>query len=109
MEEGPAPFSLISRDGVRLTRCQMDGTLNEADCCQRGVTDLNKSYDRVFLRFQMIKVTKDHCLEVINKFEPCSENQKQGVLGIDGMSTSVVLQIQFLQIIKTFFSEVAHG
>lgn len=32
----------------------------------------------------MIKVSKDHCLEIINKFEPCSENQKQGVLGIDG-------------------------
>lgn len=35
----------------------------------------------------MTKVTKDHCLEIINKFEPCSENQKQGVLGIDGEST----------------------
>uniref|UniRef100_A0A3B3DHV1 Phosphoinositide phospholipase C n=1 Tax=Oryzias melastigma TaxID=30732 RepID=A0A3B3DHV1_ORYME len=35
---------------------------------------------------KMIKVTKDHCLEVINKFEPCSENQKQGVLGIDGFT-----------------------
>uniref|UniRef100_A0A3B3VC97 Phosphoinositide phospholipase C n=1 Tax=Poecilia latipinna TaxID=48699 RepID=A0A3B3VC97_9TELE len=32
---------------------------------------------------KMTKVTKDHCLEIINKFEPCSENQKQGVLGID--------------------------
>lgn len=32
----------------------------------------------------MVKVSKDHCLEIINKFEPCSENQKQGVLGIDG-------------------------
>ncbi|MEQ2314041.1 1-phosphatidylinositol 4,5-bisphosphate phosphodiesterase eta-2 [Ameca splendens] len=34
----------------------------------------------------MPKVTKDHCLEIINKFEPCSENQKQGVLGIDGFT-----------------------
>lgn len=33
---------------------------------------------------QMSKVTKEHCLEIINKFEPCSENQKEGVLGIDG-------------------------
>ena len=37
----------------------------------------------------MTKVTKDHCLEIINKFEPCSENQKQGVLGIDGKSTVI--------------------
>ncbi|MED6295478.1 1-phosphatidylinositol 4,5-bisphosphate phosphodiesterase eta-2, partial [Characodon lateralis] len=34
----------------------------------------------------MPKVTKDHCLEIINKFEPCSENQKQGALGIDGFT-----------------------
>uniref|UniRef100_A0A3B4ZX07 Phosphoinositide phospholipase C n=1 Tax=Stegastes partitus TaxID=144197 RepID=A0A3B4ZX07_9TELE len=35
---------------------------------------------------KMSKVTKDHCLEIINKFEPCSENQKQAVLGIDGFT-----------------------
>ncbi|XP_035996553.1 1-phosphatidylinositol 4,5-bisphosphate phosphodiesterase eta-2a isoform X13 [Fundulus heteroclitus] len=35
---------------------------------------------------KMSKVSKDHCLEIINKFEPCSENQKQGVLGIDGFT-----------------------
>ncbi|XP_068453110.1 1-phosphatidylinositol 4,5-bisphosphate phosphodiesterase eta-2a isoform X2 [Clinocottus analis] len=35
---------------------------------------------------KMTKVTKDHCLEIINKFEPCSENQKEGVLGIDGIT-----------------------
>ncbi|KAM4610732.1 1-phosphatidylinositol 4,5-bisphosphate phosphodiesterase eta-2a [Polymixia lowei] len=35
---------------------------------------------------KMTKVTKDHCLEIINKFEPCPENQKQGVLGIDGVT-----------------------
>ncbi|KAK0156452.1 1-phosphatidylinositol 4,5-bisphosphate phosphodiesterase eta-2 [Merluccius polli] len=35
---------------------------------------------------KMTKVTKDHCLEIINKFEPCSQNQKQGVLGIDGFT-----------------------
>uniref|UniRef100_A0A8C6TQD0 Phosphoinositide phospholipase C n=1 Tax=Neogobius melanostomus TaxID=47308 RepID=A0A8C6TQD0_9GOBI len=35
---------------------------------------------------KMTKVTKDHCLEIINKFEPCSENQKQEVLGIDGFT-----------------------
>lgn len=34
--------------------------------------------------FQMTKVTKEHCLEIVAKFEPCPENQKQGVLGIDG-------------------------
>uniref|UniRef100_A0A3B4XV85 Phosphoinositide phospholipase C n=1 Tax=Seriola lalandi dorsalis TaxID=1841481 RepID=A0A3B4XV85_SERLL len=35
---------------------------------------------------KMTKVTKDHCLEIINKFEPCSENQKEGVVGIDGFT-----------------------
>lgn len=37
----------------------------------------------------MTKVTKEHCLEVVAKFEPCPENQKQGVLGIDGKMRSV--------------------
>lgn len=36
--------------------------------------------------FQMTRVTRDHCVEIITKFEPCSDNQKQGLLGIDGMS-----------------------
>uniref|UniRef100_A0A8C7VCW6 Phosphoinositide phospholipase C n=1 Tax=Oncorhynchus mykiss TaxID=8022 RepID=A0A8C7VCW6_ONCMY len=36
---------------------------------------------------KMTKVTKDHCLEIVNKFEPCPENQKQGVLGIDGFTS----------------------
>ncbi|XP_078144339.1 1-phosphatidylinositol 4,5-bisphosphate phosphodiesterase eta-2a [Centroberyx gerrardi] len=35
---------------------------------------------------KMTKVSKDHCLEIINKFEPCSDNQKQAVLGIDGFT-----------------------
>nr|XP_043893360.1 1-phosphatidylinositol 4,5-bisphosphate phosphodiesterase eta-2a isoform X3 [Solea senegalensis] len=35
---------------------------------------------------KMTKVTKEHCLEIINKFEPCSENQKEEVLGIDGFT-----------------------
>ncbi|TNN46911.1 1-phosphatidylinositol 4,5-bisphosphate phosphodiesterase eta-2 [Liparis tanakae] len=35
---------------------------------------------------KMTKVTKEHCLEIINKFEPCSENQKEEVLGIDGIT-----------------------
>ncbi|KAL1020791.1 hypothetical protein UPYG_G00004710, partial [Umbra pygmaea] len=38
------------------------------------------------LEQKMTKVTKDHCLEIVNKFEPCPENQKQGVLGIDGFT-----------------------
>uniref|UniRef100_A0A673Z3D0 Phosphoinositide phospholipase C n=1 Tax=Salmo trutta TaxID=8032 RepID=A0A673Z3D0_SALTR len=36
---------------------------------------------------KMTKVTKDHCLEIVNKFEPCPENQMQGVLGIDGFTS----------------------
>ncbi|XP_029362510.1 1-phosphatidylinositol 4,5-bisphosphate phosphodiesterase eta-2a isoform X3 [Echeneis naucrates] len=35
---------------------------------------------------KMTKVTKEHCLEIIHKFEPCSENQREGVLGIDGFT-----------------------
>ncbi|XP_062418952.1 LOW QUALITY PROTEIN: 1-phosphatidylinositol 4,5-bisphosphate phosphodiesterase eta-2 [Pungitius pungitius] len=35
---------------------------------------------------KMTKVTKEHCLEIIDKFEPCSENQREGVLGIDGIT-----------------------
>nr|XP_061802202.1 1-phosphatidylinositol 4,5-bisphosphate phosphodiesterase eta-2-like [Nerophis lumbriciformis] len=35
---------------------------------------------------KMTKVSKSHCLEIINKFEPCSENQKNEVLGIDGFT-----------------------
>uniref|UniRef100_H3B811 Phosphoinositide phospholipase C n=1 Tax=Latimeria chalumnae TaxID=7897 RepID=H3B811_LATCH len=35
---------------------------------------------------KMIDVTKEHCLEIINKFEPCPENQKERVLGIDGFT-----------------------
>ncbi|XP_072538384.1 1-phosphatidylinositol 4,5-bisphosphate phosphodiesterase eta-2a isoform X1 [Salminus brasiliensis] len=36
---------------------------------------------------KMTKVTKEHCLEIVAKFEPCPENQKQGVLGIDGFTS----------------------
>ncbi|XP_051508487.1 1-phosphatidylinositol 4,5-bisphosphate phosphodiesterase eta-2-like [Myxocyprinus asiaticus] len=36
---------------------------------------------------KMTNVTKEHCLEVVSKFEPCPENQTQGVLGIDGFTT----------------------
>lgn len=32
----------------------------------------------------MTNVTKEHCLEIINQFEPCLENKKQEALGIDG-------------------------
>ncbi|XP_062396521.1 1-phosphatidylinositol 4,5-bisphosphate phosphodiesterase eta-2a isoform X2 [Sardina pilchardus] len=35
---------------------------------------------------KMTKVTKEHCAEVVAKFEPCPDNQKQGVLGIDGFT-----------------------
>uniref|UniRef100_A0A8C6K3T5 Phosphoinositide phospholipase C n=1 Tax=Melopsittacus undulatus TaxID=13146 RepID=A0A8C6K3T5_MELUD len=35
---------------------------------------------------KMTNVTKEHCLEIINKFEPCLENKKEGALGIDGFT-----------------------
>ncbi|XP_076845100.1 1-phosphatidylinositol 4,5-bisphosphate phosphodiesterase eta-2a [Brachyhypopomus gauderio] len=35
---------------------------------------------------KMTRVTKEHCLEIVSKFEPCPENQKLGVLGIDGFT-----------------------
>lgn len=36
------------------------------------------------LPLQMTNVTKEHCLEIISKFEPCLENKKEEALGIDG-------------------------
>ncbi|NWU61154.1 PLCH2 phosphodiesterase, partial [Pterocles burchelli] len=35
---------------------------------------------------KMTNVTKEHCLEIISKFEPCLENKKEGALGIDGFT-----------------------
>uniref|UniRef100_A0A8C4YB07 Phosphoinositide phospholipase C n=1 Tax=Gopherus evgoodei TaxID=1825980 RepID=A0A8C4YB07_9SAUR len=35
---------------------------------------------------KMTSVTKEYCLEIINQFEPCLENKKQGALGIDGFT-----------------------
>uniref|UniRef100_A0A674H4C4 Phosphoinositide phospholipase C n=1 Tax=Taeniopygia guttata TaxID=59729 RepID=A0A674H4C4_TAEGU len=35
---------------------------------------------------KMTNVTKEHCLEIISKFEPCPENKKEGALGIDGFT-----------------------
>lgn len=37
----------------------------------------------------MTNVTKEHCLEIINKFEPCLENKKEGALGIDGKQAGI--------------------
>ncbi|KAM9269978.1 LOW QUALITY PROTEIN: 1-phosphatidylinositol 4,5-bisphosphate phosphodiesterase eta-2 [Morus bassanus] len=43
---------------------------------------------RRFLEIEqkMMNVTKEHCLEIISKFEPCLENKKEGALGIDGFT-----------------------
>ncbi|KAA0713534.1 1-phosphatidylinositol 4,5-bisphosphate phosphodiesterase eta-2 [Triplophysa tibetana] len=35
----------------------------------------------------MSGVTKEHCLQIVSKFEPCPENQTMGVLGIDGFTS----------------------
>ncbi|KAM6977002.1 1-phosphatidylinositol 4,5-bisphosphate phosphodiesterase eta-2a [Aplochiton taeniatus] len=35
---------------------------------------------------KMTTATKEHCLEIVNKFEPCADNKKNGVLGIDGFT-----------------------
>ncbi|KAM6402785.1 LOW QUALITY PROTEIN: 1-phosphatidylinositol 4,5-bisphosphate phosphodiesterase eta-2 [Rhynochetos jubatus] len=35
---------------------------------------------------KMTNVTKEHCLEIVSKFEPCLENKKEGALGIDGFT-----------------------
>ncbi|XP_071882968.1 1-phosphatidylinositol 4,5-bisphosphate phosphodiesterase eta-2 isoform X3 [Anas platyrhynchos] len=35
---------------------------------------------------KMTNVTKEQCLEIISKFEPCPENKKEGALGIDGFT-----------------------
>ena len=34
--------------------------------------------------FQMTRVTKDKCLDIIKQFEPTTDGQKLGHLGIDG-------------------------
>uniref|UniRef100_A0A8C3SQH8 Phosphoinositide phospholipase C n=1 Tax=Chelydra serpentina TaxID=8475 RepID=A0A8C3SQH8_CHESE len=36
---------------------------------------------------KMTNVSKEYCLEIINQFEPCLENKKQGALGIDGFTS----------------------
>ncbi|KAM6116843.1 1-phosphatidylinositol 4,5-bisphosphate phosphodiesterase eta-2 isoform 2-T2 [Phoenicopterus ruber ruber] len=43
---------------------------------------------RRFLEIEqkMTNVTKEHCLEIISKFEPCLQNKKEGALGIDGFT-----------------------
>ncbi|KFV53266.1 1-phosphatidylinositol 4,5-bisphosphate phosphodiesterase eta-2, partial [Gavia stellata] len=43
---------------------------------------------RHFLEIEqkMTNVTKEHCLEIISKFEPCLENKEEGALGIDGFT-----------------------
>ncbi|KAM4651214.1 1-phosphatidylinositol 4,5-bisphosphate phosphodiesterase eta-2 isoform 2-T2 [Discoglossus pictus] len=35
---------------------------------------------------KMTNVTKENCLDIVTKFEPCPENKQQGVLGIDGLT-----------------------
>ncbi|XP_060115029.1 1-phosphatidylinositol 4,5-bisphosphate phosphodiesterase eta-2 [Heteronotia binoei] len=35
---------------------------------------------------KMSNVTREHCLEIINQFEPCPESKQQGALGIDGFT-----------------------
>ncbi|XP_063292554.1 1-phosphatidylinositol 4,5-bisphosphate phosphodiesterase eta-2 isoform X2 [Pelobates fuscus] len=35
---------------------------------------------------KMTNVTKEYCLDIVAKFEPCPENKKEGVLGIDGFT-----------------------
>lgn len=39
----------------------------------------------------MTNVTKEQCLEIISKFEPCPENKKEGALGIDGELAAVAV------------------
>ncbi|NXE53104.1 PLCH2 phosphodiesterase, partial [Casuarius casuarius] len=43
---------------------------------------------RRFLEIEqkMTSVTKEHCLEIISKFEPCLENKEEEALGIDGFT-----------------------
>ncbi|XP_043918926.1 1-phosphatidylinositol 4,5-bisphosphate phosphodiesterase eta-2 isoform X2 [Protopterus annectens] len=35
---------------------------------------------------KMTGVTKEYCLEIVDKFEPCPENKTEAVLGIDGFT-----------------------
>ncbi|KAM5140319.1 LOW QUALITY PROTEIN: 1-phosphatidylinositol 4,5-bisphosphate phosphodiesterase eta-2-like [Mantella aurantiaca] len=36
---------------------------------------------------KMTNVTKEYCLDIVTKFEPCPENKKDAVLGIDGFTS----------------------
>ncbi|XP_016345022.1 1-phosphatidylinositol 4,5-bisphosphate phosphodiesterase eta-2a isoform X2 [Sinocyclocheilus anshuiensis] len=35
---------------------------------------------------KMTNVSKEHCVKIVSKFEPCPDNQTLGVLGIDGFT-----------------------
>ena len=39
----------------------------------------------------MTRVTKDKCLDIINKFEPSKEGRRKGQLGIDGNLLQILL------------------
>ena len=39
----------------------------------------------------MQRVTKDKCLEVINKFEPSKEGKRKGRLGVDGKNLTQLI------------------
>ena len=41
--------------------------------------------------FQMQRITKEKCLEILERFEPSTEGKKKGTLGIDGTCYCVYL------------------
>lgn len=41
----------------------------------------NKTF---LMYFQMQRVTKDKCIDIINRYEPSKDGRKKGQLGIDG-------------------------
>lgn len=52
----------------------------------------------------MQKVTKDKCLEIIDKFEPSKEGRRKGHLGIDGKFGFLFCSFSVCLIIPALFS-----
>uniref|UniRef100_A0A8C5PUQ5 Phosphoinositide phospholipase C n=1 Tax=Leptobrachium leishanense TaxID=445787 RepID=A0A8C5PUQ5_9ANUR len=64
-----------------------DGSLSINEVLQlMHKLNVNLPRQKVKQMFKMTNVTKENCLDIVTKFEPCPENQKDGVLGIDGLT-----------------------
>ncbi|XP_064841651.1 1-phosphatidylinositol 4,5-bisphosphate phosphodiesterase eta-1-like [Oncorhynchus masou masou] len=77
----------------------MKQTFEEADKNGDGLLNMEEIYQllhkmnvnlprrKVKHMFQMVNVTTEYCLDVIEKFELSEENKQKGILGIDGFTS----------------------